>query len=48
MNLKNDEVFQRVKDDIEIDNGLMKDAWIMYKGEKWYRLPDESQWRFLK
>lgn len=36
MNLKNDEVFQRVKDDIEIDNGLMKDAWIMYKGEKWY------------
>lgn len=36
MKLKNDEVFQKVKDDIELDNGLMKDAWIIYKGEKWY------------
>lgn len=36
MNLRNDETFRKVKDDIEIDNGLMKDAWIIYKGEKWY------------
>lgn len=36
MNLKHDEVFQKVKDDIEIANGLMKDAWVIYKGEKWY------------
>ena len=36
MNFKSDEIFQKVKDDIEINNGVMKDAWIIYKGDKWY------------
>lgn len=36
MNLRNDETFRNVKEDIEINNGLMKDAWIVYKGEKWH------------
>lgn len=36
MNFKSDGIFQKVKDDIEINNGVMKDAWIIYKEEKWY------------
>ncbi len=36
MNLRNDETFQKIEDEISINNGLMKDAWIVYKGQKWF------------
>lgn len=36
MRFENDEVFLKLKNDIEINNGEMRDAWIIYKGEKWH------------
>ncbi len=36
MNMKSDDIYKQIEDDIDSNHGLMKDAWIVYKGEKWY------------